>query len=89
MIRMARDERVAFKLAEEKKKELEGFADSYGVSTSALCALIIGQWLHQQNNVVNPMVQALTHAMEQQISMMDPNEMVKAMENAKNQQSNG
>lgn len=80
---MARDERVAFKLAEQKKKELAEFADSYGVSTSALCALIIGQWLHQQNNVISPMVQALTHAMEQQISLIDPNEIVNAVHNPK------
>jgi len=55
---MARDMRVAFKLSEEKKKELDEFAKSYGVTVSALCALIVGEWLHRQR-IVLPMMQEM------------------------------
>lgn len=76
---MARDIRVAFKLSDEKKAELEQYADSYGVTMSALCALIIGQWLHQQEKVHKPLVQAITNALEQEMKNMlanvDPEQM--------------
>ncbi|WP_207385410.1 hypothetical protein, partial [Clostridioides difficile] len=68
---MARDSRVAFKLSDEKKQELADFADSYGVSVSSLCALIIGQWLHQQKNVINPMIENMAGVMAEQIKKMD------------------
>lgn len=64
---MARDIRVAFKLSEEKKHELEHYANSYGVTMSALCALIVGQWLHQQNKIVNPIVEAMSQTLQQQL----------------------
>lgn len=84
---MARDVRVAFKLSDEKKQELEEYANSYGVTMSALCALIVGQWLHQQEKVQKPLVQAITNALEQQmkelVSNMDPDAMQKMIESAK------
>ncbi len=55
---MARDMRVVFKLSEEKKNELAEFAKSYGVTVSALCALIVGEWLHRQRKV-SPMIQEM------------------------------
>jgi len=55
---MRRDVRVAFKLSEEKKNELGEFAKSYGVTVSALCALIVGEWLHRQRTVL-PMMQEI------------------------------
>lgn len=67
---MARDVRVAFKLSEEKKSELEEYAASYGVTMSGLCALIVGQWLHQQEKVQKPMVQAVTQALTEQMAAM-------------------
>lgn len=80
---MARDIRVAFKLSEEKKQELEEYANSYGVTTSALCALIIGQWLHQQEKVQKPLVQAITNALEQEmknlLANVDPEQMKEMM----------
>lgn len=82
---MARDMRVAFKLSEEKKEELEEFANSYGVTMSALCALIIGQWLHQQKKVINPMVQAITEAMTTQLNNQDPKELEEMINMAKEQ----
>lgn len=68
---MARDMRVAFKLSETKKEELEKYAESYGVTMSALCALIIGQWLHQQNKVVNPMIQAVNEVITKHLEGME------------------
>lgn len=68
---MARDMRVAFKLSETKKEELEAYAESYGVTMSALCALIVGQWLHQQNKVINPMIQAVNEVVTKQLEGME------------------
>ena len=52
---VARDVRLSVKLTEDKHGELKGFAESYGVSMSSLSAYIIGQWLHHQKKVVEPM----------------------------------
>lgn len=68
---MARDMRVAFKLSETKKEELEAYAESYGVTMSALCALIVGQWLHQQNKVINPMIQVMNEVVTKQLEGME------------------
>ncbi|MBY6273870.1 MAG: hypothetical protein CW346_16980 [Bacillaceae bacterium] len=56
---MARDIRVAFKLAEDKKELLQQYADSYGVTMSGLCAFIIGQWLYNQEKVAKPIIEAV------------------------------
>lgn len=64
---MARDERVSFKLSPEKKVELERIAEEYGVTMSALCAFIVGQWLYQQTKVISPMVQGLAAVLKQQL----------------------
>lgn len=64
---MPRDTRVPFKISEEKKKELQNYADSYGVTMSGLVAVIVGQWLHQQNKVINPMVQEMTNILKTQL----------------------
>lgn len=68
---MARDVRVSFKLSEERKAELEQFADDYGVTMSSLCALIVGQWLYQQTKVINPMVQGLAAVLKEQLQNLD------------------
>jgi len=54
---MARDIRVAFKLAEDKKELLQQYAESYGVTMSGLCAFIIGQWLYNQEKVAKPIIE--------------------------------
>lgn len=56
---MARDVRVSFKISEEKHRELKAIADSYGVTMSSLSAFVIGQWLHQQNKLVQPMIETV------------------------------
>lgn len=56
---MSRDVRLSIKITEEKRDELKEMADSYGVTMSALSALIIGQWLYQQNEIVKPMVESI------------------------------
>lgn len=83
---MARDVRVAFKMSEEKKQELEYYADSYGVTMSALCALIVGQWLHQQKNVVNPMLQEIADAVKGQMSNLDIEGIKREIENMAKEQ---
>ena len=60
--KMARDIRVAFKLAEGKKELLQRYADSYGVTMSGLCAFIVGQWLYNQENVAKPIIEAAGEA---------------------------
>ena len=56
---MSRDVRLSIKITEEKRDELREMAESYGVTMSALSALIIGQWLYQQNEIVKPMVESI------------------------------
>ena len=56
---MARDIRVAFKLAEDKKELLQQYAESYGVTMSGLCAFVIGQWLYNQEKVAKPIVESV------------------------------
>jgi antitoxin component of RelBE/YafQ-DinJ toxin-antitoxin module len=62
---MARDVRISFKISEEKKQELEKYAEGYGVTMSALCALIIGRWLHEQERVVVPIVQTVSEVVKE------------------------
>jgi antitoxin component of RelBE/YafQ-DinJ toxin-antitoxin module len=80
---MARDVRVSFKLSEEKKAELEQFAKEYGVTMSALCALIVGQWLYQQNKVIAPIAQGMSDFLKEQLSQMDPADMAQLVAQAK------
>ena len=56
---MSRDVKLSIKISEEKRDELKEMAESYGVTMSALSALIIGQWLYQQNEIVKPMVESI------------------------------
>lgn len=56
---MARDIRVSYKLTEEKHHELKAVAESYGVTMSSLSAFVVGQWLHQQNKIVQPMIETV------------------------------
>jgi hypothetical protein len=63
----SRDMRVAFKISEHKHKELKGMADDYGVTMSALVALVMGQWLHQQNQVMKPMIETMRKVVEEEM----------------------
>lgn len=58
-----RDKRIGIKLTEEKKMLLQEYANSYGISMSTLCALIVGQWLHQQERLTKPVIDSLSGAL--------------------------
>lgn len=45
---MARDEKLMIRLEEKTKWEFQRLADRYGVTMSALGAVILGQWVDQQ-----------------------------------------
>lgn len=46
---MARDEKLMIRLDEKMKFQFQMYADRYGVTMSALGAMIIGQWVDAQN----------------------------------------
>jgi len=64
---MGRYVRVAFKMNEERKDELQEYAESYGVTMSSLCSLIIGQWLHNQKKLVLPIVETIGDTINKQL----------------------
>jgi hypothetical protein len=64
---MSRDTRLSIKISEEKRDELRAMAESYGVTMSALSALIIGQWLYQQNEIVKPMVESMKEVISESV----------------------
>ena len=72
---MSRDVKLSIKISEEKRDELKEMAESYGVTMSALSALIIGQWLYQQNQIVKPMVESVRDVIGEAVK--------EAVENAK------
>lgn len=82
---MARDVRVSFKLSEDKKNELQQFADDYGVTMSALCAILVGQWLYQQNKVINPIVSGLSDLIREQLQSLDKDTLSQMVDMAKEQ----
>ena len=65
---MSRDVKLAVKISEEKHKELKAMAESYGVTMSALSALIIGQWLYQQNQIAKPIVESVRDIIDEVIA---------------------
>lgn len=65
--KMARDIRVAFKLAEDKKVLLQQYADSYGITMSALCAMVIGQWLYQQEKIAKPIIDSVSEVVKEAV----------------------
>ena len=64
---VSRDIRLSIKISEEKRDELKAMAESYGVTMSALSALIIGQWLYQQNEIVKPMVESMKEVISESV----------------------
>ena len=52
---MARNSTLHIAIREDVKKELQEIADRYGMTTSALGAFIIGQWVDAQKKYVMPM----------------------------------
>ena len=68
MKKVSRDVKLAVKISEEKHKELKAMAESYGVTMSALSALIIGQWLYQQNQIAKPIVESVRDIIDEVIA---------------------
>lgn len=53
---MARTDNLRIKVDSKIKYALDVYADQIGVTTSALCAYVLGQFVHQQNSVVAPLL---------------------------------
>ena len=52
---MARDERMVIRLSSNMKQAVNEEADRLGLTTSALVAYIVGQWVDQKRRIVGPM----------------------------------
>lgn len=66
---MSRTERIAVKMNDGKKQLLESYADSMGLSVSALSAYIIGEWLHRQETMVKPMMNSIEEMVSDQLKL--------------------
>jgi len=53
---LARNSTLHIAIREDVKKELQDIADRYGMTTSALGAYIIGQWVDVQKKYVVPVI---------------------------------
>lgn len=53
---MARNSTLHIAVREDIKRELQDYAESYGITVSALGAFIIGQWLYSQKRLVGPVL---------------------------------
>ena len=84
---MARDIRVAFKLAENKKELLQQYAESYGVTMSGLCAFIIGQWLYNQEKVAKPIIENVGEVVREVVRQELNEEKVREFINGERQNS--
>lgn len=75
---MARDAKVMIRLEENSKAELDSFAESMGLTTSALGAFIIGSWLHSQKQNARMQAQA-EGIMIEKFKNFAPDEIAKMM----------
>jgi hypothetical protein len=64
---MARDERIIVRLQTDKKQYLQSLAEGYGITMSALCAFVLGQWLNTQQVVVMPMIDKMTSTFDEEM----------------------
>ncbi len=53
---MARNSTLHIAVKEDIKRELQHYAERYGITTSALGAFIIGQWIYSQKKYVGPVL---------------------------------
>jgi antitoxin component of RelBE/YafQ-DinJ toxin-antitoxin module len=60
---MARDSRLSIMVDERVKIRIGEMADSMGLTTSALCAFVLGQYVAQQETLIRPMLDKLGHQM--------------------------
>lgn len=60
---MARNAKVIIMTDERVKDRLQLYADQLGMTVSGLGAYILGYWVHQQDNVVNPFIEEIKGVM--------------------------
>lgn len=54
---MARNDTIHVAVRRDVKERLQRLADTYGLTMSALAAYVIGQWVYQQEKVIEPLLQ--------------------------------
>lgn len=64
---MARNSTLHIAIREDKKKELQDFAERYGMTASALGAYIIGQWIDVQKRYVGPVIDVVQYEIREKI----------------------
>lgn len=64
---MARNSTLHIAIREDKKRELQDFADRYGLTASALGAYIIGQWIDVQKRYVVPVIDVVQNEIQERI----------------------
>ena len=62
---MARNAKVIIMTDERVKERLQDYADRLGMTLSGLGAYILGQWVYQQDKMVNPFIERMKDAMVQ------------------------
>lgn len=64
---MARDAKVIIMTDERVKDRLQFYADQLGMTMSGLGAYILGYWVYQQDNIVNPLIEEMKGVMSQRV----------------------
>jgi len=62
---MARNAKVIIMTDERVKERLQDYADRLGMTLSGLGAYILGQWVYQQDKMVNPFMDRIKDALVQ------------------------
>jgi GH24 family phage-related lysozyme (muramidase) len=71
LVKVARDEKLMIRLEERTKLKFQEWADRYGVTMSALGAVVIGQWIAQQERAMQErdfVLQQAAEAVQRQLS---------------------
>ncbi len=62
---MARNAKVIIMMDERVKERLKEYGDQLGMTLSGLGAYILGNWVYQQDKMVNPFFEQIKDAMVQ------------------------
>lgn len=62
---MARNTKVIIMTDERVKERLQDYADRLGMTLSGLGAYILGQWVYQQDKMVNPFMERMKDVLVQ------------------------
>jgi len=62
---MARNAKVIIMTDERVKERLQDYADRLGMTLSGLGAYILGQWVYQQDKMVNPFMERMKDVLVQ------------------------